>query len=179
MNQSKSLILACALAAAPLAAACGGDEPEARAPIARETPADEVLRIGKVWTATSENRGLLSPPSPISMFDVREQSTLDLSAAAAYEVLVVEEDVRLRSGVRLLCKTTVQRDLGLRWGRREGEAAAELRRPALSAPRVCDNPGHPEPVLQRPAGATRFVLRSDNLVAVEPATDGRVYIAAP
>jgi hypothetical protein len=178
MTHSKSLIAASALAVASLMS-CGGDEPEARAPIARETPADEVLRIGKTWTATSEQRGLLSPPSAISMFDVHELSTLELGPTSAREVLVVEEDLRLRNGAHLLCKTTVQRELGLRWGRRDGQAAAELSRPALSTPRVCDQAGHPEPVLQRQAGATRFVLRSDNLVAVEPATDGRVYIAAP
>ncbi len=178
MTQSKSLTLASALAVVALTS-CGGGESEARAPIAQETPADEVLRIGKTWTATSDQRGLLSPPSAISMGEVHEQSTVERAPTTAREVLVIEEDLRLRNGAHLLCKTTVQRELGLRWGRRDGQAAAELSRPALSTRRVCDNPGHPEPMLERPAGATRFVLRSDNLVAVEPATDGRVYIAAP
>ncbi len=160
-------------------AACGGEAPEARAPIAKETPADEILRIGKTWTSTAKQRGLLSPPSVISVFEVREESTIELSPTEARESLVVVENIRLRTGERIACETTVNHALELRWGRREGEAVVELTRPPVSTPRVCDKPGHPEPLLERPFGAARFALRSDSLVAIEPATDDRVYLPGP
>jgi hypothetical protein len=155
--------------------ACGGDEPKTRAPIAHETPADEILRIGHTWTATGANKGLLTPPSQISMFDVSEESRITLEPKSAQEELVIGETVKLRNGNELHCSTTIRHDLEIRWGFREGEPAVQLTRPAISAPRVCDHPGHPEPTITRPGGPVRFVLRSDNLVAVDPATDGRVY----
>lgn len=163
------------LLAAGLLSACGGDEQPARAPIAHETPATEVLRLGKVWSSMTSEKGLLTPPSPISLFEVSEESRITLAPESASEELIVSEKVKLRSGVELHCSTTIKHDLGVRWGRREGESAVELTRPAVSAPRVCDRAGHPDPTITREGGPVRFVLRSDNLVAVDPATDGRVY----
>lgn len=173
MRQASVLL---GLFASVLLPGCGSDDPAPRAPVAEETPADQVLRIGRTWSSTRHDKGLLSPPSPINVFEIGEDSRLALEPKRAHETLVIEETVKLRSGVLLVCRTTLENDLGIRWGRREGEPAVELTRKALSTPRLCDRPGHPEPLIQRPASSVRFVLRSDNLIAVDPATDGRVYL---
>lgn len=159
--------------------ACGGPEEAAPPPVAVETPADEILRIGERWTSTAEERGLLSPPSPISVFVVREVSEITLARQSAQEELVIEEQLELRDGGALRCQTRFEHPLGVRWGRREAEAAVELRRPALRGARTCEGGSHPEPQLERTGGAARFVLRSDKLVAVEPPVDDRVYIPLP
>lgn len=159
--------------------ACGPREAAPPPPVVQETPADEILRIGERWLATTKQRGLLSPPSPISVFAVVEESRLTLAREGAREEVLVEEQIELREGGAIRCLTRFEHDLGLKWGRRQGEAAIELRRPAATAPRQCEGGQHPEPILQRPAGAARYVLRSDNLVAVEPPLEDRLYIALP
>ncbi|NLE85272.1 MAG: hypothetical protein GX607_02620 [Myxococcales bacterium] len=165
--------------AVALFAACGGKEPAAPPPVAVETPADEVLRIGERWTSTSEQRGLLSPPSPVSVFVVREVSEITLSPTSGREVLTIEEELELRDGGALLCQTRFEHPLTVRWGRRDTDAAVELRRPGVTGARQCQGGSHPEPTLERPARAARFVLRSDNLVAIEPPTDDRIYLPLP
>ncbi len=168
-----------ALASGCLLLGCGGDDREAEAPVHRETPADEILRIGNHWVSRQENRGLLSPPSAISVFVVREESTVTLAPKSAKEELVVEEQFELRSGATIHCRTEFSHDLTLQWGRRGGTAAVQLVRPALDAPRVCDGPGHPEPRLSRGRTAARFILSSDALEAVDPPLEKRRYLPLP
>lgn len=170
-------LLVGSLLAGPLA--CGPREAAPPPRVVQETPADEILRIGERWVANTKQRGLLSPPSPVSVFAVLEESRLTLTRDQAREELVVEEQFELRDGGTVLCVTRSERTVGLKWGRREGEAAIELRRPALSTPRQCEGGRPPEPLLERPAGAARYVLRSDSLVAVEPPLEDRVYIPLP
>lgn len=167
------------LATAAGGTACGGRE-AAPPPVAiQETPADEILRIGQRWSAATQQRGLLSPPSPISVFVVREESRIELTPDSARERLIIEEELELRDGGTLVCQARFDHSLGLRWGRREGEAAVELRRPVLRGTRACQGGRHPEPELERPGGAVRFVLRSDKLVAVDPPVEDREYVPLP
>lgn len=158
---------------------CGGQSAPPPEPPRQETPADEILRIGERWQSTSQQRGLLSPPSPISVFVVREESRIELRPDSARESLLIEEEIELTNGNKLLCQTRFEHALGLRWGRREGQAAVELRRPALRGNRTCQGGTHPEPVLERPGGPVRYVLRSDMLVAVDPPREDRQYMALP
>lgn len=161
------------------ATGCGGREAAPPQPPLQETPADEILRIGERWLASSQQRGLLSPPSPISVFVVREESRLELHANSARESLLIEEELDLRDGGKVLCQTRFEHSLGLRWGRREGEAAVELRRPALRGTRSCQGGTHPESFLERAGGPVRFVLRSDTLIAVDPPREERQYVPLP
>ncbi len=158
-----------------LLASCGGNDGPADTPIRRESPSDEILRIGTTWTSDSPEKKILSPPSPISMFRSQRTSTVTLTATAAHEELELSEDVELRSGAHASCKTTFSHDLQVRYGRKNGEAAVELIRPALRAVRQCDAP-HPEPELAEPQRRALLLLRSDRLMVVEPATDQRQYI---
>lgn len=161
------------------ATGCGGREAPPPQPPLQEAPADEILRIGERWLASSQQRGLLSPPSPISVFVVREESRIELHPNSARESLLIEEELDLRDGGKLLCQTRFEHSLGLRWGRRENEAAVELRRPPLRGTRACQGGTHPEPFLERPGGPVRFVLRSDTLTAVDPPREERQYVPLP
>ncbi len=158
-----------------LALACGGGGGPSETPVRKESPADEVGRIGHEWKATTADQKLMSPPSPLSMQRSQRESTLTLTAQSVREDFVVSEELELRTGQHVHCQTTFSHALKARWGRKNGEAAVELIRPQLQATRNCDGP-HPEPVLAEPARRALLVLRSDVLQVVEPATDKRQYL---
>ncbi len=72
------------------------------------------------------------------------------------------------------CKTRFDHVVRLRWGRKNGEAALEITRPALLANRSCDGMA-PEAVLVEVQRRALFVLSADQLVAVDPPLDERIY----
>lgn len=173
MNQrltASALPLLCALVAG-----CGGGQKKAPPPIEKETAAQEVLRIGDVWTSVLPEKGILSPPSKISLFRSHRKSVLKISESRIVETLIIEEEAQVVDGPMLHCSTTFTHELGLRWGRKQGAAAVELVRPAIFGHRDCDGI-HPEGPISEPGRRALFVLRSDNLVAIEPVVDKRTYI---
>ncbi|HSC89226.1 MAG TPA: hypothetical protein VLC09_18215 [Polyangiaceae bacterium] len=154
---------------------CAGDDHSSQTPVQQESPADEVLRIGSTWVSTAGDQKILSPPSALSMQRSQRTSTLSVTRTTVHEDLVIEEDIELRAGGHVHCKTTFSHDLSARWGRRNGEPGVELVRPALGGARSCDGP-HPEPTYTEPARRALLLLRSDQLQVVEPTTDRRHYI---
>lgn len=165
----------------PLALAlvsCGGGETEARAPITRETPEDEVLRVGRVWESGVAEQGFLTPPSRIAMFSrhITSSVTFEHGAPTAVEVLVIDETFKVADGATYQCQAKATPRVTVTFGERAGEGAVELRRPAQELPRVCDHAGFPEPVLSLPATRARFALRGDRLVAFAPPTEARSYL---
>lgn len=158
---------------------CGGKQTKAEPPVTQETAAEEILRIASTWASTSPEQGLLSPPSAISVFKNSRTSTVTLTTTSAHEELTIEENVQLRSGETVQCKTAISHELGVRYGHRQGEAAVELVRPPLSASRVCGAGTHPEPSLDEPERRALFVLRADTLIAVEPPLEKRKYLPLP
>ena len=177
---TKYLFSLLALPASLAAVACGGTESEARAPVAQESPADEILRLGKTWESSLEDKGFRSPPSPLSMFSETMTSVLQLSpgSATAVETLAFDGSFKVRdSTYRCQARATVR--VSVKYGRHADEAAIELQRPATQVTRTCDLPGFPEPVLDLPATAARFALRGDRLLPFEPKTEKRAYFPAP
>lgn len=165
----------CATLSALAFGGCGGKKQEAETPVLRQTARDEILRVGEQWQSVLPEKGLFSPPSPISVFENRRISTIRLSAEGASEELVLEEQISLRAGGSISCRTVFEHALSMRYGRKQGQAAVELTRPALSGPRSCDAP-HPDGAISEAASRALFVLRADNLVAVEPPLEKRKYI---
>jgi hypothetical protein len=159
------------------AAACGGEEHEARVPIAQERPDDEILRIGKTWESALDDKGFRSPPSPITMFSERQASTLSLTAGSktAVEMLAYAGSFKVHEAT-FECRAEAQVTVSVAYGRHADEAAIEVRRPAVRIARECNLPGFPEPVLDLPETAARFALRGDRLVPIAPATEKRVYL---
>jgi hypothetical protein len=153
---------------------CGGKKEVARQPVEKETSAQEILRLGNLWTNVSPDKGILSPPSKISLFRVHLKSELRMSENSIVENLTIEEEVQLRDGPIVKCSTQFEHQVGHRWGRNNGEPAVEIVRPALSSERKCDGI-HPDGPIAEPAKRALFVLRSDNLVAIEPVVDRRTY----
>lgn len=171
----KQLAFAFGLAAAALTG-CGADKKETATPVQIQTSADEILRIGETWATTVPNKGILSPPSKISVFKTHTKSELTLSKNGGKEVLTISEEVQLRSGGSVSCSTRFEHNVQLRWGRRRGEAAVEITRPQVTGQRHCEGL-HPEGAIAQSEKKALFVLRSDNLIAIEPKLDKRVYIS--
>jgi len=172
---------ALALAAASrLLPGCGGAEPEAQAPVAHERPEDEILRVGKAWQSTIEDKGFRTPPSPVSMFSELVTSTLTFTAGAptAIESVDHEGTFEVRNAT-FHCRAHAELRVTVTFGRHADEAAVEVRRPAVRVARTCDAPGFPEPVVDVPASAARFALRGDRLVAFAPPTERRAYLPVP
>lgn len=157
--------------------ACAGPQEEVEAPVATEGAGEELRRVAVVWSSTEPTKGILSPPSPISMFHATTRSVITLSRDQAQEELTIWEELELRSGVTIHCANKFVHPLTVRYGRKHGEAAVEITRPTLRGSRTCDG-AHPDPNFNVPRRVARFALRSDRLVAVEPSTDKRVYLPA-
>lgn len=155
--------------------ACGGKQEGPPPEVKTQTSADEILRLGHHWTSILPDKGILSPPSKISLFRTHRKSELRISENAVFEKLTVEEEVQLRDGPVITCLTVFEHQVGHRWGRKNGEPALEIVRPALNAVRTCNGP-HPDGPIAEPARRALFVLRSDSLVAVEPVVDKRTYM---
>ncbi len=156
------------------AISCGKREQEPDTPVKKETAADQILRISSSWSSTLIEKSLLSPPSPINVLRVTRQSDVRLEREHAQETLTISEQLELRSGRTVECSTEFEHELHIRFGRKGGHAAVELVRPPLSGTRNCTG-SHPQPTISEPTRRALFVLRSDELVAVEPALDERIY----
>jgi hypothetical protein len=157
-----------------VALACGGSKTTPPPAVGRETAEAEVTRIARTWTSTQVERSILSPPSPISVRRATRTSRLVFGSDAAQETLVVSEQFDLRAGGTIRCQTNFEHAVRLRWGRKSGEAAVEITRPPLAGARSCDGPA-PDGALTEPERRALFVLGSDQLGAVEPPLDERIY----
>ena len=67
---------ALALVAALALSACGGRGTEAEAPQQKLTAEAEVLGVSKVWQALEEEHGARGPNDKISVFDMKQRTTL-------------------------------------------------------------------------------------------------------
>ena len=160
------------------ASACGGAPPPPATAAVAEGPEDAILRIATAWEARHAEKGLRSPPSPIASFDRQFVSRITLvrGASSAPEALSVSERFVLRDGTNVACGETAELSVNVAYGRKAGEPALELSWPALAQPRACEPAHGGIPDLERPAGRARFVLRSDQLVGVEPALEKRTFL---
>lgn len=157
---------------------CGGQQKTTEEAVVTETPATEILRIGRSWVSTRPSDGILSPPAAISVFHTTVTSRIALTGDSAEETLTFHEEVSLRSGGEVTCDTTFHHPLAYRFGRRHGDAALEVTRPPLSGQRSCQG-SHPEPMLSAPGYRMLMVLNADTLTVTEPKTDRSTYLPAP
>lgn len=165
------------LLGALLAAACGGEQQKVAEPVPVATPEDQILRVATMWEARGRGKGLRSPPSEISVFEIETTSfvTFERGKQTAREELTVAERFEMRDGQRFRCEATGKLTLRVNWGERSGEPAVQLTRPPTTLRRRCRPGGYPEPEVDVPHGASRFVLRGDQLVAFAPPLEKRVF----
>jgi hypothetical protein len=162
--------------AALLVAGCGGSQ--AAPPVTlRESPAESILRIGRVWQARESETGFLSAPSPIATFQSDVVSRLTLAdKGPAREKFEYSDRFTLRDGRVASCASTLEQEVPVTYGLKGGVPAIELEWAVARPKRACDLPGFAPPVLERRAGRARFVLRDDRLVGVEPVGEKRSFI---
>lgn len=161
-----------------LLASCGGTPPPPPAPPVAQGPDDAILTIASRWEARHVDKGLRSKPSPIASFERTIVQRLELRKGAEESVLssLYDERFALRDGTEVRCGTQIGIPLQVSYGRRQGEAALELGWGPLELQRACDPPDSRIPPLTEPAGRSRFVLRSDQLVGVEPPLEKRSFL---
>ncbi|MCH2109207.1 MAG: hypothetical protein MK135_07755 [Polyangiaceae bacterium] len=157
-----------------LITACSAQPKAKRPPVRRETPAEEILRIATTWSTSFEEKALLSAPSPLTFSNTRRESIITLDEKSATEELLVNEELGLRKGGKTQCRAGTKTALKLRWGRFKGAAAVELIRPAIQLKRSCSVPA-PENRFVEERKKVLFVLREEQLVAVKPPLENRVY----
>jgi hypothetical protein len=155
----------------------GASGPAPSAPVV-QGPEEAILRIASFWEAHSNEKGLRSSPSPIASFERQLVSRLELGRgqATATETLSATERFTLRDASEVHCSARFDLSVTVSYGDRAGEPALEIQWPSLSRARECDMPGAAIPPFERPAGKARFVLRSDQLVGVEPALEKRTFL---
>lgn len=160
--------------------ACGGGH---QAPVAAPTtegPEAAILRIATAWEARHTEKGLRSSPSPIASFERQVISRLVLveGQPTATESLSFTERFVLRDGGEVRCSGDLTGEVSVVYGRKAGEPALELAWPGQSYQRTCEPSGSAVGDDERPAGRARFVLRSDQLVGVEPVREKRSFLPA-
>lgn len=158
--------------------ACASEPPPPPAPVQHQGPDAEILAIGNVWESRSQENGLRSEPSKVSVFTVTELSSIALSAGQPYaeESLTVNETFRMRDGRNFECHSEGTVRVKVRYFRKSGEPAVQITWPPVQLPRNCAQPGFPEPVMQRAGGSSSFLLRSERLSGFDPPLEKRSYI---
>jgi len=166
--------------AALCALACGGAAGPPPGPPTVEGPEEAISRIATLWEARYVDKGLRSSPSPVASYERQLVNRLELihGQSTATESLDFQERFTLRDAREVRCAGRFDSPVSVSYGMRAGEPALELAWPALQHERQCDTPGAPIPPFERPAGRARFVLRSDQLVGVEPALEKRTFLPA-
>jgi hypothetical protein len=167
-------LLALAVLVVGCSAAGQGPPPKAL----RESPAESIQRIGRLWQARADETGFRTAPSPIATFQSQVVSRLTLPSGngPGRERIEYAEHFLLHDSRSANCSAVIEHDVSVAYGLKGGVPALELSWPAASQARTCDLAGFSAPKLERPAGRARFVLRDDQLVGVEPPGEKRAFI---
>jgi hypothetical protein len=165
----------------PSLTSCGSDRDAAHPIVRHETALEAIRRVAQVWESTQRAKGMRSPPSRIAMFDRVTHTRLPFVANRNWsiELLEIAETFELRSGIRYACQASGEAEVSFRFGRRHGDPAVEMRRPAIRLTRDCKPPDFPELTLELPATTARFRLTGDRLKPFEPPLEKRVYVPTP
>ena len=170
--------LATVLLATITSLGCGSPPAVDQPVVQRQSPEKDILAIGTTWEARSEDNGLKSEPSKISVFTVRELSTLELvpDKQVIREGFLREETFRMRDGRSFNCRSEGILEVQVRYFLKGDEPAVEVTRPDVELARHCDQPGFPEPVIQLSSTPSSFLLRDERLVGFAPPLEKRSYV---
>lgn len=157
---------------------CSSATPVQLAPIVQEGPDEAIVSIGRRWEAQLSENGTRSRPSAIASFE-RQSNTLVTLTAGQTRVPMSQqfyESFVMVTGEKLQCNTQAEFEAQAAFGLKNGETVLQLSWSAASISRVCLPEDPRIPALARKAGSARFALRSDRLVAIEPALEKREFI---
>lgn len=164
--------------AASAALGCASSAPPPPTQPVSQGADDAILGIARVWESRVVDKGLRSSPSPIAAFESHVLTRIELvkDAPRARQVATYAERFGMRDGGSVECETRLEATVNVRYGRRRGEAAAEFAWAAARAARTCNAADPRIPAIEVTAGRSRFALRSDRLVGVEPALEKRTFL---
>lgn len=157
---------------------CRPRERGADAPPKRLSAEQEVLAIATVWQALEEEHGARGPNHRVSVYDLKQRTTLTLRAGQrlAEERIEVKERFELKNGAAFECRARGLAKVQVRFGRKAGEPAVEVQRPSLLLARTCSPSDFPERELQLSGGTSRFLLQDERLVGFAPPSERRVFL---
>lgn len=159
-----------ALVGAWLAAVGCGPSEEGRVHVKHEDPAVHVLRVASVWREIVEDEGIPAGEPEITFFRIRTEVRVELGAGGAVrEAIDRTELFRMRDGFEYHCLTRGVLPATARYEAIAGEIHVTISNVAARLPRECREPAFAKKSKDLPAGSTVFALRSDRLVAIEPA----------
>ncbi len=157
--------------------ACGGEENRPPPKAARVTPQEELAQLGKHWVSRWDERHIYESPHPLTVATLTASTQLDFAQQGqVFEELTIEERFELRRGPPVLCRSELRVPVRVRFGQRNGETAVELSRDTIVLARKCNSLEPAGVPRDLPASVAMFVLRGEQLVAVEPAGDRRRYL---
>jgi hypothetical protein len=156
--------------------ACGGG-PEAPPVVApKVTAEDSILAVSERFSAISEDRRLLSPPSAVAIHQRQSSSTLSLSRGKPLEQLRITQHYEFRDGRVTDCVAAINRPLKATFEFVQGEATVTLAAAPAPLAYRC-TAGTPAELSSTLDGATwKLVLRDETLVVVAPAADRRRFL---
>jgi hypothetical protein len=159
-------------------AACGPRQERVDAPPAKLTAEDEVLAVAKVWQALEEEHGAGGPKHKVASFDMKQRTTLTLQPGqrVAEEKIEIKERFEMKSGAVYECRARGLSRVQIRFGRKNGEPALEVRRPSSVMTRTCVPSDFPDREIQLGGSGSRFLMRDEQLVGFAPPSEKRVFL---
>lgn len=159
-----------ALAGAALALLACGAPQEERVHVKHEDPGVHVRRIAKVWREIIDEEGIPSSEPEISLFRIRTEMRVELGEGGVVrEAIDRTELFRMRDGFEYHCVTRGVVPATAHYDNVLGEIRVTISNAAARIPRECREPAFAKKSKDLTAGSTVFALRSDRLVAIEPA----------
>jgi hypothetical protein len=170
MRSSFFAVIALAFVECVALVGCGGSDEHAV--VATQDPGVRVRRVATKWLLDVTDQGALDrDPNLVLTYRVHTRATLVLGqGAAATQAVHRDESFRMANGADFKCKVEGKRNAEVTFEPRESTVRVVVKLLEAELPRSCDKPGFPvkNKVLGREE--TVYILQSDRLVPIAPAT---------
>ncbi|MBI5531104.1 MAG: hypothetical protein HY898_00210 [Deltaproteobacteria bacterium] len=150
---------------------CGSGNEKPPEPPKRASAQERILSVGKSWQEGTRSEGYVNT-ADIAFLRTTDKFTLHLTSGKSTGTVDLEREelIRTPQGREYHCTVTGAVQAVVKFSWRGEEAAVAVRVPASTHPRSCRENGYPSPSKQFDAVNAIYVLRGDQLVAVEPQT---------
>ena len=152
-------------------ASCRKKEAPPPPPPQKLGPEERIMQVGKAWREMSQTEGYVNEVD-VAFIRVNDQLTLHIKPSSRTALVDVDrtELIRTPDGHEYHCKVEGAVRAAVRYEWRMEEASVSVRMPSANLPRACRERGFARPFKQIPDLVATYVLRGDQLVAVEPIT---------
>jgi len=140
-------------------------------PPAKLGPEERITQVGKAWREMMQSEGYVNQPD-VAFIRVNDQFTLVIKPGSRTALVDVDRTELIRSpdGREFHCKVEGAVRAAVSYAWRMEEASISVHMPTANLPRACRESGFSRPFKEVPGISATYVLRGDQLVAVEPIT---------